>query len=196
MSSYYKSEDATVVGAIKGMEDRRTAWFTQLTKLGAALGGKVTAMRSISSTHAGGFKPHEGELSDVHWCKKDDFGNRGLRATGKPLKGSTKEERAAIKVEHARLTELWAANNPGRFTSDEAWDEVGINASAVWMSGGIMFQLNGVAFFQLGFSISEEKHLALKAEGKGTHGWIPGAVEILGSEWEEARQVKNAEKAA
>lgn len=58
------------------------------------------------------------------------------------------------------------------------------------MCGGIKFEHQGTAYFLLGFDINQANHQAKVAAGQPSSGWIEGAIEILPSEYETARQAK------
>ncbi|KIH84243.1 hypothetical protein UCMB321_2043 [Pseudomonas batumici] len=95
-----------------------------------------------------------------------------------------------MRDEHKRLQALWNEHCPDRIDAISTWSQLNINTSNIWMMGGIMFEIDGVAFFCLGFEINQTEHHAAVADGKPTSGWIEGASEILPSEYERARQLK------
>ncbi len=59
---------------------------------------------------------------------------------------------------------------------DEAWEAIGLNPGALWMCGGVFFELDGVVYLNLGIRLEDGNEK------------IEGAAEILGSEFEAARQ--------
>ena len=59
---------------------------------------------------------------------------------------------------------------------DEAWEAIGLNPGALWMCGGVFFELDGVVYLNLGLSLEDGNEN------------IEGTAEILGSEFEAARQ--------
>ena len=59
---------------------------------------------------------------------------------------------------------------------NEAWEAIGLNPGALWMCGGVFFELDGVVYLKLGLRL---------ADGDEN---IEGAAEILGSDFEVARQ--------
>ena len=59
---------------------------------------------------------------------------------------------------------------------DEAWEAIGLNSGALWMCGGVFFELDGVVYLNLGLRLEDGSEK------------IEGAAEILGSEFEAARQ--------
>ena len=187
---FYKSNEPTTVSIVRDFYVQKEIFLAQLAVLGSMFGGKVAPMRDVDSNYAGGVKLSGGAELDVHWCRPDDHGYRSLRAAAKPGKGISKEDRAAIRAEHDRLIARWNEHCPGRLSGSDYWDRLGINTGNLWMCGGIKFELNGVAYFHLGFQINKAEHDSLVAAGKPTSGWIDGAVEILASEYETARLAK------
>lgn len=191
MSSYfYKSETPATVAIVREFYLMKDALNAQLVALGAHFGGKVAPMRDIDSHFAGGVKLSGGDELDVHWCRPDEHGYRTLRAAAKPGKCTPKEERAVIRAEHERLIALWKEHCPERLSSSDYWDRLGVNTGNLWLCGGIKFELDGTAYFHLGFKINEAEHLANVAAGKPSCGWIDGSVEILASEFQAARVAK------
>ncbi|NWB72634.1 hypothetical protein HX805_09160 [Pseudomonas sp. G5001] len=187
---FYKSCEPATVDIVRSFYVMKDAFSALLTALGEHFGGKVAPMRDVDSHFAGGVKISGGAELDVHWCRPDDHGYRTLRAAAKPGKGIPKDDRAAIRAEHERLVALWKEHCPKRLSSSDYWDRLGINTGNLWLCGGIKFELDGIAYFHLGFQINEAEHLAKVAAGKPSCGWIGGAVEILASEYESARVAK------
>lgn len=187
---FYKSSDRATVLIVHEFYVQKDVFLAQLTVLGSMFGGKVASMRDADSHFAGGVKLIGGAELDVHWCRPDDHGYRSLRAAPKPGKGISKEDRAAVRAEHERLVAIWKEFCPKRLSGSNYWDQLGVNTGNLWLCGGIKFELDGVAYFHLGFQINEAEHLADVAAGKPTSGWIDGAVEILASEYETARLAK------
>lgn len=195
MSSYfYKSESAATVAIVREYYAARDAFSSELVALGALFGGAIAPMRDITSNYAGGVKLSGSSDLDVHWRRPDDYGYRSLRVAAKPAKGTPKEERAVLRAEHERLLNLWRENCPQRLCTHDYWGRLGVNTGNLMMCGGIKFELDGAAYFHLGFDINEAEHLAAVAAGKPTSGWIEGAVEILPSEFEAARRLKLQQK--
>lgn len=189
---FYKSNEPATVAIVREFYVKKDTLTEQLTVLGALFGGKVAPMRDFASHYAGGVKLSGGSDLDVHWCRPDDHGYRSLRTAAKPGKGIVKEERAVIRAEHERLIALWKEHCPARLRTLDYWDRLGVNSGNLFFSGAVKFELNDTAYFNLGFQIDKAEHLANIAAGKPTNGWIEGAVEILSSEYESARQQKLA----
>lgn len=187
---FYKSSDPATVAIVREFYAQKDMLIAQIAVLGSMFGGKVAPMRDITSHFAGGVKLTGGAELDAHWCRPDDYGYRSLRSTVKLAKGMSKEDRAAIRAEHERLVALWTEHCPKRLSSHEYWQRLGVNTGNLLMSGGIKLELDGTAYFHLGFEINEAKHLANVAAGKPSCGWIDGAVEILASQYESARVAK------
>ncbi len=187
---FYKSSEPATVAIVREFYVQKDEFVAQLKVLGSMFGGKVAPMRDVDSNYAGGVKLSGGAELDVHWCRPDDHGYRSLRAAAKPGKGLLKEDRAAIRAEHERLVATWNEFCPKRLSGSSYWGRLGVNTGNLWMCGGIKFELDGVAYFHLGFQINEAEHLADIAAGKPTRGWIAGAVEMLPSEYETARLAK------
>ncbi|WP_350614760.1 hypothetical protein [Pseudomonas sp. HY7a-MNA-CIBAN-0227] len=187
---FYKSSEPAVVSTVHDFYVQKNALNAQLVALGMKFGGKVAPMRDVDSHFAGGVKLSGGAELDVHWCRPDDHGYRSLRTAAKPGKGISKEDRAAIRAEHERLIALWNEHCPARLSSTEFWDRLGVNSGNLWLCGGIKFELDGTAYFHLGFQINKADHDSQVAAGEPTSGWIGGAVEILASEYEAARLAK------
>lgn len=192
---FYKSNEPAAVAIVRSFYVQKDAFNALLIALGVHFGGKVAPMRDLTSHFAGGVKLAGGSELDVHWCRADEHGYRSLRSAAKLAKGLSKEDRAAIRAEHERLVALWAEHCPGRLSTHEYWKRLGVNTGNLLMCGGVKFELDGTAYFHLGFQISEAEHMAKVAAGKPTSGWIDGAVEILASEYEVAREAKNAQTA-
>ncbi|MCF4997162.1 hypothetical protein GIW70_04145 [Pseudomonas syringae] len=187
---FYKSCEPATVAIVRSFYVQKDAFNALLTALGMHFGGKVAPMRDLTSHFAGGVKLAGGSELDAHWCRADDHGFRSLRSAAKLAKGLSKEDRAAIRTEHERLVALWAEHCPERLSSHEYWKRLGVNTGNLLMSGGVKFELDGTAYFHMGFQIIEAEHLANVATGKPSCGWIAGAVEILASEYEAARLAK------
>ena len=191
MSSYfYKSAAPTTVAIVREYYAARDAFNARLVTLGELFGGPVAPMRDITSHYAGGVKLTGSRELDVHWRRPDDHGYRLLRCAAKPVKGTSKEERAAIRAEHERLLDLWREHCPPHLSIHDYWDRLNVNSGNLFFSGGIKFELDGVAYFHLGFELNEDEHQAKLTAGKPSSGWIEGAVEILPSEYENARRLK------
>ncbi|SFO76776.1 hypothetical protein [Pseudomonas sp. NFPP28] len=187
---FYKSSAPATVGIVRSFYVMKDSLSAQLIALGVHFGGKVAPMRDVDSHFAGGVKLNGGAELDVHWCRPDDHGYRTLRTAAKPEKGISKEERAAIRAEHERLVALWNEHCPARLSTTEYWDRLGVNSGSLWLCGGVKFELDGTAYFLLGFQINKAEHDAQIAAGQPSSGWIDGAVEILASEYETARLAK------
>ncbi|MBS7846216.1 hypothetical protein KFF47_25935 [Pseudomonas fluorescens] len=187
---FYKSSEPATVAIVQEFYVQKDILIAQMAVLGSLFGGKVAPMRDVDSCFAGGVKLSGSAELDVHWCRPDDHGYRTLRAAAKPGKGIPKEERAAIRAEHERLVALWKEHCPKRLSNTEYWDRLGVNSGSLWLCGGIKFELNGTAYFHLGFQINKAEHHANVAAGQPSSGWIDGAVEILASEFQAARAAK------
>ncbi|MBG4448682.1 hypothetical protein I5F71_03020 [Pseudomonas aeruginosa] len=187
---YYRSTAHPVVALVRSWYLQKDAFDSQLAKLGEAFGAKVASMRTVDSHYAGGLKLGRGTGLDVHWRRPDDWGYRSLRVAANPPKGATKAERAAIKAEHERLIALWQEHCPPRISNHATWQQLGINTGNLLLGGGVKFELDGAAYFLLGFQINQHEHLAKVANHQPTTGWIEGAEEILPSEYEVARRQK------
>jgi hypothetical protein len=191
MSSYfYKSSTPKTVAIVRDFYSCKDAQLEAMKRLGEHFGGTVAPMRDITSHFAGGVKLSSRRELDVHWRRPDDYGYRSLRQNPIPPKGITKEQRAAIREEHKRLVGLWGEHCPPRLCAHKYWDQLGVNTGNLMLSGGIKFEVSGMAYFNLGFDINEADHLAKLAADKPSCGWIEGAVEITASEFEAARRVK------
>ncbi|WP_296187915.1 hypothetical protein [Pseudomonas sp. UBA1879] len=195
MSYFYKSEAPATVAIVRDFYDRKDAQRAAMKRLGELFGGVIAPMQDMTSCYAGGVKLSSSRELDVHWCRPDDHGYRSLRTNAIPPKGISKQERAAIRDEHKRLVEQWNENCPPRLSIHETWSQLRINTGNLLLSGGIFFEFNSVAYFNLGFSINEAAHLANVAYGRPSAGWISGATEITTSEYEAARQSKLQVKA-
>lgn len=193
---YYKSETPETVAIVQDYYRAKDQFQDQLEALGKLFGGAVAPMHDITSHYAGGVKLSANRELDVHWCRPDDWGYRSLRTKAVPPKGISKEERAAIRAEHERLRTTWQAHCPARLCKHEYWSRLGVNTGNLLLSGGVMFERDGVAYFHLGFEINKADHLDKIVAGKPTSGWIEGAVELLPSEFEAARVAKLQERAA
>jgi len=176
MSNYiYKTTAPAVVAAVIAWDAKRAGWNTQRAKLGQVFGGETSPMRSGSRSYVGGVKLSASRDLDVHWCRPDQYGYRALRSSAKPAKGTSKKDRAAQVVEHERLSALWKKHCPASIDQDEAWEAMGLNPGALWLGGGVFFELDGAVYLNLG----------IRLEVGVEH--IEGAAEILGSEFEVAR---------
>lgn len=177
MSNYmYKTTAPAVVAAVIAWDAKRKEWDAQRAKLGQVFGGSASPTRSGSRSYVGGVKLSASRDLDVHWCRPDQYGYRALRSSAKSAKGTSKEERAAQVAEHERLTALWKEHCPASIDQDEAWEAMGLNPSALWLGGGMFFELDGVVYLNLGIRLEDGVEQ------------IEGAAEILGSEFEVARQ--------
>ena len=191
MSNYfYKTVAPEAVAIVRGFYDQKDTQLAAMQRLGEIFGGAVAPMHDLTSHFAGGVKLSAGSELDAHWRRPDDWGYRGLRSAAVIPKGLTKDQRAAIKTEHARLVAQWQANCPPRLNTHGYWEQLGINTGNLLMCGGIKFELDGTAYFNLGFDIDEADHLAKVSSGQPTSGWIAGAVEITAGEFEKARANK------
>lgn len=195
MHYHYKSEAPSTVAIVQDYYRARDQFQQQLDALGQLFGGAVAPMHDVTSHYAGGVKLSAARTLDVHWRRPDEWGFRELRVKPVPPKGITKQERAAIREEHDRLLTLWREHCPPRLDKHDYWARLSINTGNLMLSGGVMFEHQGAAFFILGFNIDQAEHAANVAAGKPTSGWIEGAVEILPREYEEARRAKLGERA-
>lgn len=177
MNSYfYKTTAPAALAAIQAWDAKRAEFDAKREKLKDVFGGPGSPMYSGNDNYVGGVKISDSRDLDVHWRRPDEYGYRALRSSAVPEKGSTKQARAAIKVEHQRLLDLWNEHCPDRISKDEVWQAIGLDWGSVWLSGGIFFEHEGTVYLHLGFS--------LQLEGKQ----VEGAVEIVSSELEAARQ--------
>ncbi|WIX04479.1 hypothetical protein QK899_08715 [Pseudomonas sp. AR5] len=193
---YYKSQAPETVAIVRDYYRAKDQFRQQLEALGAVIGGKVAPMHDITSNFAGGVKLSASRELDVHWRRPDEWGYRSLRSQAVPPKGISKEDRAAIRAEHERLLSTWRDNCPARLSTHDYWDRLNVNTGNLLLSGGVMFERDGMAYFCLGFQINKAEHFDLVAAGKPSAGWIDGAIEILPSEYEVARTAKQQEQAA
>ena len=189
-SYYYKTVAPDAVAIVRRFYDQKDTQLAAMQRLGELFGGAIAPMRDITSHFAGGVKLSASRELDAHWRRPDEWGYRSLRAAAVVPKGSTKEQRLAIKAKHTRLLEQWKAHCPPRLNTHEYWGQLGINTGNIMLCGGIKFELDGTAYFNLGFVINESDHLGKVAAGKPTSGWIVGAVEITAGEFEKARAAK------
>ena len=177
MSSYmYKTTTPAVVAAVIAWDAKRTAWNAKRAKLGQVFGGETSPMRSGSRSYVGGVKLSASRELDVHWCRPDQYGYRSLRSSAKSAKGTSKEDRAAQVAEHERLSAMWKEHSPASIDQDETWEAMGLNPGALWLGGGVFFELDGAVYLNLGIQLEDGAEQ------------IEGAAEILGSEFEAARQ--------
>lgn len=195
MQHHYKSTAPATVAIVKEFYEAKAELRAKSAKLGELFGGEVASMASLSDLYAGGVKLSHDRALDVHWRRPDEWGFRTLRTEAMPPKGTEKKERAAIRAEHERLITLWRDNYPARVNKHDYWERLGVNSGNILMCGGVLFEHQGTAYFLLGFQIDEADHLAKVAEGKPTSGWIEGAVEILPSEYSEAVDAYQGERA-
>lgn len=187
MQHYYKSASPEVVAIVCDYFQARDQFGEQLNQLGELFGGKVAAMRDIDSHFAGGVKLTDDRVLDIHWRRPDQWGYRTLRHQAALPKGMSKEHRTVARAEHEALWLRWNAHCPKPLEIHHYWDRLGINTGNLLLCGGIKFVHRDVAYFCLGFEINQSRHETNVEEGKPTAGWIAGAVEILPSEYEEAR---------
>lgn len=190
MHHYYKSEALETVAIVQEFYQAKDLLNKRLVALGEQFGGTVAPMHDITSYFAGGVKLSASRELDVHWRRPDEYGYRSLRHKAVPPKGITKEQRTTIRAEHERLCELWKAYCPPRLDRHEYWERLNVNTGNLLLSGGALFEHQGVAYFCLGFGINQADHEEKLSAGKPTSGWIIGAVEILPSEYEAARLAK------
>jgi len=83
---------------------------------------------------------------------------------------------AAQVAEHERLNALWKEHCLASIDQDEAWEAMGLNPGALWLGDGVFFELAGAVYLNLGIRLEDGIEQ------------IEGAAEILGSEFETARQ--------
>jgi len=177
MSSYfYKTTAPAVLAAIQIWDEKRAEFDAKRENLKNVFGGPGSPMHSGNDSYVGGVKISASQDLDMHWRRPDEYGYRALRSAAKPEKGATKEARAAYKVEHEKLQALWKEHCPDSISKDDVWKAIGIDWGSVWLSGGVFFQHEGVVYLHLGFQLKDDGSQA------------EGAVEILGSELEMARQ--------
>lgn len=193
---FYKSTAPATVAIVREFYAQKDALNAGMVALGRLFGGDIAPMHSITDYFAGGVKLSTSRELDVHWRRPDEYGYRSLRNTATPAKGTQKDERRAIHAEHERLLTLWRDNCPPRLDSHDYWDRLGVNTGNLLLCGGIKFELDGTAYFYLGFPICQAEHESNTTAGKPTSGWIEGAVEILSSEYQAARTAKLEKKKA
>lgn len=180
---FYKTESPIVLAAVRAWDEKRAAWNAQREVLGKMFGGHASPMYSGTRNFVGGIKLSASSDLDVHWRRPDEHGYRALRSSAKHAKGITKEARALEKAKHERLLEQWKEHCPSDIDSDEMWTAVGVERGNVWFFGGVCFEHDGAVYLQLGSASSADQ--------------VEGLVEVLGSEYQAARQsVMSARKAA
>lgn len=74
------------------------------------------------------------------------------------------------------MSTLWKEYCPANIDQDEAWEAMGLNPGALWLGGGVFFEMDGAVYLNLGIRLDDGVEQ------------IEGAAEILGSEFEAARQ--------
>lgn len=179
---YYKTDDASVLAALREFDARRKEWNRKKALLETAIGGKVAITLAF-----GTFRVFGAQISDdagIHWCRPVD-GYRKLRAKAVPPKRAIREERASIKAAHEALIQTWKDNDPGDLNMLPVWDAIGVNGGNVAFSGGGFFVEGDTAYFRLGFPLDPDSDQK-RAGGEAASGWIEGAVEITASEHEAA----------
>ncbi|KTT33292.1 hypothetical protein NS201_05225 [Pseudomonas oryzihabitans] len=197
MHYFYRSEHPDTVAIVQDYHRQLGALRLATERLGEAMGGEVCLLRSYTDVYPGGVKLSASNALDVHWCRPDQLGYRSLRVKPKTAKGLTKEQRDTISAEHQRLVQQWHTLCPPRLDVHGFWDRLGVNTGNLLLGGGLFFVHQDTAFFCLGFGIDAAAHEYARAAGKPSAGWIEGAVEILPSDWESARnahlrEVENA----
>ena len=183
-SYYYKTSASSVLDAVVAWDATRAAFHAQRIKLGQIFGGDASPMYSDSDNYVGGVKLSADRVLDVHWRRPDEYGYRALRNAAKPEKGTLKEARAAIKIEHERLVAQWQESCPARISKDDVWKAIGIDWGSIFLNGGVFFVSDSTVFLNLGFQ--------LRPDGEQ----IEGAIEILSSEYEKARDQVHAQHKA
>lgn len=183
-SYYYKTSAHSVLDAVAAWDAKRAAFHAQRIKLGQMFGGDASPMYSGGDNYVGGVKLSTDRELDVHWRRPDGYGYRALRNAAKPEKGASKEARAALKLEHERLVAQWQEHCPARISKDDAWKAIGIDWGSIFLNGGVFFISDITVFLNLGFQ--------LKPEGEK----VEGAIEILSSEYETARDQVHAQRKA
>lgn len=181
MSYKYKSADAAVVKAVQDHYARLQALAEATRNLGKLFGGKGITCTSGDSTWAYGIEFADMPRNTPHWTKpsRENKGYLSIRKNPVLPKGLSKEEREAIKVEHARLIELWKSNEPERVNAHDTWEAIGVKSGMRWLTGGVMFEHDGVAYFEMGFQLKDADT-------------IHGSIEITSSEYEQAKHDYNA----
>ena len=184
MSNYmYKTTAPAVVAAVIAWDAKRKEWDAQRAKLGQVFGGSASPMRSGSRSYVG-VKLSASRDLDVHWRRPDQYGYRALRSSAKLAKGTSEVHRSAQVVEHECLSALWKEHCPASIDRDEAWEAMGLNPGALWLGGDMFFERDGVVYLNLGIRLEDGNES------------IEGATEILGSEFEAARQQVLVKRAA
>lgn len=183
MSYFYKTESPKVLAAVRARDKKKAAWDAQRKKQGEAFGADSSPMYSGSCNYVGGIKLSASRDLDLHWCRPDEYGYRSLRRAAKHAKSTDKEVRAAEKLEHQRLVDLWKEHCPDDIDRDEMWGAIGVERGGIWLSGGVCFEHNRIVYLNLGSQSSASD--------------VEGLVEVVSSEYETARQrVLNQRKAA
>jgi hypothetical protein len=188
---FYKSDSPDVCAIVSDWYSQLDALNTARIKLGEVFGADAAPMRDLTSHFVGGIKISSDRGLDTHWKRPDEYGYRSLRQKAVVPKGTAKEARAAIHAEHERLCALWSEHCPGAISKQETWEKLGVNTGNLLLCGGTNFELDGVAYFYLGFEINKTEHFANVAAGKPTAGWIEAATEIRRTEYEAAADIKN-----
>ena len=183
-SYYYKTTAPSVLNAVATWDAKRAAFHAQRIKLGQMFGGDASPMYSGSDNYVGGVKLSADRELDVHWRRPDEYGYRALRNAAKPEKGTPKEARAALKLEHERLVAQWQEHCPARISKDDAWKAIGIDWGSIFLNGGVFFVSDGTVYLNLGFQLKPDRER------------IEGAIEILSSEYETARDHVHAQHKA
>lgn len=196
MHYFYRSEHPDTVAIVQDYHRQLGALRMATERLGEAMGGQISLLRNSTAVRPSGVKLSADKALDVHWCRPDQFGYRTLRVNAKTA-GIPQEQRAAVKAEHQRLAQQWKALCPDSLFIHGFWSRLGVNTGSVLLHGGLFFAHQDTAYFCLGFGIDAAAHEYARAAGKPSSGWIEGAVEILATDWEDARNahLREAEKA-
>ncbi|MEH6490726.1 hypothetical protein [Halopseudomonas sp.] len=190
-SYYFKSKSPAVVGIVTDYDRRLTEMRSQAVRFGLRFGGSAVTMVDLSRHFVGGIKISGLSDPSPHWTRPCDHGYRKLRSKAVIPKGTPKEQSAAIRAEHQRLIELWRDHYPPRVDRLDVWDQLGVNNGSVMMCGGVMFELNGTAYFHLGFPMNQTEDERKRAAKQPSYGWIEGAEELTATEYLAAREAKN-----
>ncbi|WOD12761.1 hypothetical protein RPW65_07940 [Pseudomonas sp. NyZ704] len=191
-SFYFKSKAPAVVAIVSDYERRLSEMRQQAVGFGHLFGGAAAIMVDLSRHYVGGIKLNGVSDPNPHWKRADDHGYRQLRSKAIVPKGAPKVESKAIRIEHERLLQLWLQSYPARVDRLGPWDQLGVNNGSIMMCGGVMFEHNGTAYFNLGFAINQEEDLQKRAAGKPSYGWIDQAEEITATDYRAAGQAKYA----
>lgn len=169
---YFVTRDPTPLAASQAWTKKLEQWHKRRKALGEAFNGKASCMTSGTRYYVGGIKLKSDDmvLDPRHWRRPDRYGYSDLRSSAL-TKGLDPEWASIYREAHVNLLRRWGEFVPASIDSHELWQGLGLVNGGLQLSAVSCFELDGAVYIAGPEFVGKE---------------VPGAKEILGSEYLQA----------